>query len=425
MVPLLPSWAAVDIAREAPKKGRKRLIMGGAAVLGIALVTVALGQLEPAAPSVEAGTVWPDTVRRGTMLREVRGPGTLVPEQVRWVSAVTAGRVERILLDPGAEVEPETVLLEMSNPEVQLEALQAQQQLSAAEASLVNTRTTLETGLLAQQAAVAAARTNFNDAERQANVSDSLVARGLISLNEAGLAKDRLIQMRTQLEVEEKRLKVMGGSIGEQIRVEELQVERLQQVVSYQQRLIQSMRVAAGAPGVLRDLPLEEGQWVLPGTRLARVVQPGRLKAELRIPETQARDVVVGQRAMIDMRTDTMPGHVIRVDPASENGSVVVEVALEGELARGARPDLQVDGTIEIERLENVLYTGRPAYGQSNSIVGIFRMEPGGKAAQQVRVRLGRTSVQQVEIVDGLREGDVVILSDMSRWETADRVRIR
>jgi len=415
----------MDIAREAPNKGRKRLIMGGAAVAVIAIVTVALAQLEPAAPTVEAGTIWPDTVRRGTMLREVRGPGTLVPEQVRWVSAVTAGRVERILLDPGAEVEPGTILLEMSNPEVQLEALQAQQQLSAAEAQLVNTRTTLETQLLAQEAAVATAVTNFNDAERQARVSDSLVARGLISRNEAGLAKDRLVQMRTQLEVERKRQDVLGRSMGEQIRVEELQVDRLQQVVAYQLRLIQSMKVNAGAPGVLRDLPLEEGQWVLPGTRLARVVQPGRLKAELRIPETQARDVVVGQKAMIDMRTDTMPGRVIRVDPASEQGSVTVEVSLEGELARGARPDLQVDGTIELERLDNVLYTGRPAYGQSNSIVGIFRMSPDGKSAEQVRVRLGRTSVNQVEILDGLQPGDVVILSDMSRWETADRVRIR
>ena len=415
----------MDIAREAPNKGRKRLIMGGAAVAVIAIVTVALAQLEPAAPTVEAGTIWPDTVRRGTMLREVRGPGTLVPEQVRWVSAVTAGRVERILLDPGAEVEPGTILLEMSNPEVQLEALQAQQQLSAAEAQLVNTRTTLETQLLAQEAAVATAVTNFNDAERQARVSDSLVARGLISRNDAGLAKDRLVQMRTQLEVERKRQDVLGRSMGEQIRVEELQVDRLQQVVAYQLRLIQSMKVNAGAPGVLRDLPLEEGQWVLPGTRLARVVQPGRLKAELRIPETQARDVVVGQKAMIDMRTDTMPGRVIRVDPASEQGSVTVEVSLEGELARGARPDLQVDGTIELERLDNVLYTGRPAYGQSNSIVGIFRMSPDGKSAEQVRVRLGRTSVNQVEILDGLQPGDVVILSDMSRWETADRVRIR
>lgn len=418
----------MDIPRPAQPKGRKRLIYGGVVLAAVVTVTVALSRLEPAAPSVDGGTLWYDTVRQGSMERNVRGPGTLVPEQMRQVSAVTSGRVERILAVPSQHVEPGTILLEISNPDVQLQALQAQQQLAAAEAQLVSTRSNLRSQILAQEATVAAARADYADAQRQADNAVELAPQGLISQQDVKKAQERAEQMDARLKAEVQRLEVFKGSIDEQITVQQTQVDRLKEVVRFQQSLIQSMHVRAGAAGVLRDLgspQLEEGQWVLAGMRLATVVQPGRLKAELRIPETQARDVVVGQAALIDTRTDTVQGHVSRVDPASQGGTVTVDVALQGQLPPGARPDLSVDGTILIERLDNVLYTGRPAYGQSNSVVGIFRVDPDGHTARRVNVRLGRTSVNQVEIVDGLHKGDVVVLSDMSRWDAVDRVRIK
>lgn len=418
----------MDIPRPTQPKGRKRLIYGGIVLAAVVTVTVALSRLEPAAPSVDGGTLWYDTVRQGSMERNVRGPGTLVPEQMRQVSAVTSGRVERILAVPSQHVEPGTILLEISNPDVELQALQAQQQLAAAEAQLVGTRSNLQSQILAQEATVAAARADYADAQRQADNAVELAPKGLISQQDVKKAQERAEQMDARLKAEVQRLEVFRGSIDEQITVQQTQVDRLKEVVRFQQSLIQSMHVRAGAAGVLRDLgspQLEEGQWVLAGMRLATVVQPGRLKAELRIPETQARDVVVGQAALIDTRTDTVQGHVSRVDPASQGGTVTVDVALQGQLPPGARPDLSVDGTILIERLDNVLYTGRPAYGQSNSVVGIFRLDPDGHTARRVNVRLGRTSVNQVEIVDGLNKGDVVVLSDMSRWDAVDRVRIK
>ncbi len=415
----------MDIPRPSQPKTRKRLIYGGAALAAVVTVTVALSKLEPAAPSVDSGTIWFDTVRQGSMLRQVRGPGTLVPEQMRQVSAVTSGRVERKLTQPGDTVQPGTILVEISNPDVELQALQAQQQLAAAEAQLVSTRSNLQTQILGQEATVATARADYSDARRQADNAVELAPKGLIAEQEVKRLQERAEQMDARLKSEVQRLEVFKSTIDEQLTVQQGQVARLREVVSFQQRLIQSMRVRAGAAGVLRDLPLEEGQWVLAGTRLATVVQPGRLKAELRIPETQARDVVIGQSALIDTRTDTIVGRVSRVDPASQGGTVTVDVALPGDLPRGARPDLSVDGTIEIERLDNVLYMGRPAYGQSNSVVGIFRADPDGNTARRVNVRLGRASVNQIEIVDGLKKGDVVVLSDMSRWDAVDRVRIK
>lgn len=415
----------MDIPRDAPRKGRKRLLYGAGAGVALVLVTVALGRLEPAAPSVERGIVFTDTVHRGTMVRQVRGPGTLVPEQVRWVSALTAGRVERILAEPGQTVTEETVLLELSNPEVLLQKLAAEQQLAGAEAQLVNLSSTLRNQILTQEATVATVQAEYNDARRQVEVNEELAKNGNVAANELARSRDRAQEMKTRLDVEEKRLDVLRTALGEQLDVQRAQVARLREVVAFQRSLERSMHVRTGAAGVLRDLPLEEGQWVLPGTRLARVVQPGRLKAELRIPETQARDVVIGQVAAIDTRTDTIMGHVTRIDPAVENATVTVDVALDGELPRGARPDLSVDGTIQIERLDDVLYVGRPTYGQAHSLVGLFKLEPGGSGAIRVPVRLGRASVNQIEIVEGLQEGDVVILSDMSQWDAVDRVRIR
>jgi multidrug resistance efflux pump len=414
----------VDIPRQPRPKIRRSLLIG-AGVVAVVLVTLALSRLEPAAPSVDRATLWTDTVQRGPMVRQVRGTGTLTPERTRWISAVTAGRVEAILVQPGANVDSATVLLVLSNPEVQLQLLEAQRQLAAAEATLVELQSSLETQRLNQEAAVASARANFQEAARTASTSEQLVERGLIARNEASTAKDRAEELRTRLRVEEQRLEVMARSAEAQLAVQRSQLERLRSIEAFQRRQIDALEVRAGASGVVQEVPLQVGQWANPGATLARVVEPGRLKAVLRIPETQARDVTVGQAAAIDTRNGIAEGRVVRIDPAVQNGTVTVDVALDGELPRGARPDLSVDGTIEIERLDHVLHVGRPAYGQPESTVGLFRVAPDGRSAERVRVRLGRGSVNAVEVAEGLNAGDVVILSDMSAWDSAERVRLK
>lgn len=414
----------MDIPRE-PKKKRKKYVYGGVALATVVFVTVALGNLKPAAPSVDRATVYMDSVRRGTMVRQVRGPGTLVPEQIRWVPAITAGRVERKFVDPGAEVEPGTVLLELSNPEVQLELLEAERQLSVVQAELVNLRTTLETQRLNQEGVVATTRAQYLETKRNAEAGVELAAKGLIAEAELATLRERADEFRIRLDIEKQRLQTVTQAVGPQLEVQESQVARLKNIVQFQRRRVGSMRVAAGTRGVLQDMALEEGQWVLPGQTLARVVQPERLKAVLRIPETQARDVVLGQKVLVDTRTDTILGRVVRIDPAVQNGAVAVDVRLTDSLPPGARPDLSVDGTIEIDRLEDALYVGRPAYGQAFSTVGLFRLTEGGNHAERVSVRLGRSSVNTIEIVEGLQVGDVVVLSDMSQWDAYDRVRLR
>jgi HlyD family secretion protein len=413
----------VDIPRKGARK--RRWIYPALAVAAVAAATLALSRLEPAAPTVERAGIWIDTVSRGTMLRQVRGPGTLVPEQIRYISAVTAGRVERVLAEPGLAVGPETVLLELSNPDVQLELMEAQRQLSASESELANLRATLENQRLNQEASVATVESQYREAKRQYDANQELARKGLISRMEMSRSQDQAGELEARLQIERKRLSFISQSMKAQLAAQQSQVERLRGLTAFQQRYIESLRVRAGTQGVLRELPLQEGQWVNPGANLAVVVQPGRLKAELRVPETQARDVAVGQRASIDTRNGVIPGRVARIDPAVQNGTVRVEVALEGELPRGARPDLSVDGVVEIERLDNVLHVGRPAYGQAESTVGLFRLSPDGKSATRVDVRLGRGSVSTVEVASGLRAGDVVILSDMSQWDSAVRVRLK
>ncbi len=414
----------MDIPRE-PRKRRKPLVYGGAALAAVVLVTAALAGLEPAAPTVDRQSVFTDLVRRGTMLRQVRGPGTLVPEQIRWVPAVTAGRVERKLVLPGTSVEPGTVLLELSNPDVRLELLEAERQLSAARAELASLRTTLETQRLNQEGTVATVRAQYLGAKRTAAASAELMRRELISAAEAETGRERAEELAIRLQVEEKRLAIYTGAVEPQLAVQRSQVEHLENIVRFHRDRVAAMRVVAGTRGVLQDLALEEGQWVLPGETLAKVVQPERLKAVLRIPETQARDVTLGQRVLVDTRTDTILGRVMRIDPAATGGTVGVDVALEGALPPGARPDLSVDGTIEIDRLDDALYVGRPAYGQANATVGLFRLAADGNSAERIPVRLGRGSVNAIEILGGLVEGDVVILSDMSQWDGHERVRIR
>jgi multidrug efflux pump subunit AcrA (membrane-fusion protein) len=414
----------VDIPRAPAKRGRKQLIYGGLTVGGVVLATLGLHGLKPAAPRVDRAAVWIDSVQRGPLVIEVRGPGTLVPERIRYISAVTAGRVERRLAEAGEEVKPETVLLELSNPDVQLEALESERQLTVSRAEQVNLGANLASQRLSQEAQVAAARAAYLDAKRNAEAAESLAAKQLISANEASRIHDQVEELGTRYKVEQERLGVMTSTADSQLSLQQAQVDRLRDVNQFQRGRVRSMVVMAGASGILQELPLEVGQWAQSGATLARIVEPGRLKAVLRIPETQAKDVTIGQPAAIDTRNGIATGKVMRIDPAVQNGTVTVDVSLAGELPRGARPDLSVDGTIQIERLDNVLHVGRPAFGQAGSTVGLFKLTPDGEEAVRTTVRLGRTSVNTVEVVGGLQQGDKVIISDMSRWDGVDRVRV-
>ena len=416
----------MDIKRE-PQKNYKKWVLIGVGVAGLVGVTVALMSLKPAAPTVDGGTIYTDTVEQGEMVLEVRGPGTLVPEDTRFITAVTNGRVEKIHLLPGTTpVEPETIILELVNPDVEIQTLNADRQLTDAQSQLVQLRTNLATNRLTQASAVADIRSQYLDAKRRAEAGAELLKQGLIIPLDQKQAQDRADALEKRLALEEERLKLLTQTIDEQIKVQEEQVGRLRSIAQFQHGLKASMVVRAGIRGVLREVPLQSGQYATAGTTLARIDPvPLRLKAELRVPENQARDVAIGQKATIDTRNGFAPGRVSRIDPASSAGTVKVDVALDGTPPAGARSDLSVDGVIEIARLKNVLFTGRPAYGQPDATIGIFKLVDNGKYAQLVTVRLGRTSVTSVEIKEGLAPGDVVILSDMSRWENVDRVRIK
>lgn len=413
----------MDIPREKKSQKGKRILIGVGTVAVLVVGTLALRSLEPAAPKIDRNTIWLDSVQRGPFEISVRGPGTLVPEQIRWITAVTSGRVESRLLEPGEEVTPETIILEMTNPDVQLESLEAQRQLAAAKASLISLETSLETQRLNQIGVVASTKSQYRAAKREAQAADTLVKRNLISGFEAQGAWDTAEEMEARYQVELDRLDLFTRTIDAQLVLQREQVDRLKAVFEFQRDRVASMNVRAGAYGVLRELPLEVGQWAQSGQTLAVVVEPGRLKAVLRIPETQARDIAIGQNARIDTRNGIIDGQVMRIDPAVQNGTVTVDVRLISELPRGARPDLSVDGTIQIEYLSDVLYVSRPAYGQANSTVGMFKLQDNGEAVR-VNVRLGRSSVSTIEVVDGLVEGDLVVVSDMSRWDRFDRVRI-
>ena len=414
----------MDIARKPPNRKKKRIIYALVGLGIIVLVTVALSRLSPVAPSVDLSTQVIDSVRRGPMLREVRGPGKLTPESPLYISAVTSGRVDRVLLRPGAIVQKGTPLLEMSNPDVELQLLSADQAVSAAQGALVTLRTSLETQRLSQQATVAQANADFRDAQRNAVAAESLAQRHLIASFDLTKARDQVENQRSRLDIEQQRLAVMSSTVDSQIALQRDQVQRLQAIAQFQRNRVASMTVTAGAAGTLQDLDLEVGQWVQAGQQLAQIVQPGHLKAVLQIPETQAAEVSPGQTASVDTRNGIVNGRVVRMDPQATNGTVSVDIAIVDSLPPGARPDLSVEGTIEIERLANVLHVGRPAYGQANSPVGLFKLVEGGHYAVRVTVQLGRASVSDVEVVSGLKEGDKVILSDMSRWDTVDRVKL-
>jgi HlyD family secretion protein len=414
----------MDVRRESNPK-RKRYLLGVIAILMLVGVSAGVAQLKPAQPSVARSTLIIDSVRRGAMVREVRGPGTLVPEQIRWISALTSARVERIVAQPGQVVEPGTVLLEMSNPDVQIQALQAQQALSEAQSRLVDLRVQLEGSRLSQEGAVATARTQNVSAAQERTAADSLLADRLISRFEYNNKKALADESSTRLGVEEKRLQLMTRSVSAQLDVQQRQIGRLAEIAAFQAGRVQSLVVRAGEGGVLQELSLQPGQWVNGGAPLAKIVQPGKLKAVLRIAETQAKDVAIGQRAAIDTRNGVVIGRVSRMDPAAQGGSVTIDVSLDGPLPSGSRPDLNIDGVVQIERLENVLYTGRPSGGDDDMMMTMFRLDPDGKSATRVGVRLGRASTTTVEIIQGLNAGDKVILSDMSLPESTERIRIK
>jgi HlyD family secretion protein len=414
----------MDITR-APKSNTRRYALYGVGAFALLLAIVAVSRLKPAEPTVDRGVLSIDSVRRGDMVREVRGPGTLVPEHIRWISAVTSARVERIIAQPGQKVDANTVLLEMSNPDVQIQALQAEQALSDAQLRYADLSVQLESARLAQEGNVATMRTLNVTATQEGAAADSLVARKLISPFEANTKRATAEEVRTRLRVEQRRLALMTQSVDSQLAALRRQIDRLRDIASFQNARVQSMVVRAGEAGVLQELSLQPGQWVNGGTAMAKVVQPGTLKAVLRIAETQAKDVAVGQSATIDTRNGIVAGHVSRMDPGAQAGTVTIDVALDGPLPAGARPDLNVDGTVQLERLKNILYTGRTVTGQDNTPIGLFRLDPDGKTATRVQVRLGRTSVNAVEIVSGLQAGDKVVLSDMSAYDNVERVRIK
>lgn len=414
----------MDIKREPPKK-TKKYVVWGATLVGIVAVSIGISRLKPAAPSVEKATLWIETVKRGEMVRKVSAPGTLQPEHMRIIAALTAGRVEALPIRPPAKVTPSTLIVELSNTDVTLQALQAQQQLTSMMSSLASTKTSLMQQRLAQESAIAQANTAYQNAMRSLTVLDSLDKKGLAGANELAAARDVARETKTRIDVERERLDEMKATETQQIKLLQEQITGLRSIVSEQNQRVTSMRVLAGEDGVLQTLPLELGQWVNPGMELARVQQPGKLKAVLRIPESQAKDVVPGQIATIDTRNGVVKGHVMRIDPAAQAGTVTAEVAIDDPLPQGARAELSVDGEIEIDRLKDVMYVGRPAYGQAESTVGIFKLEPDEKEATRVNVALGRASVNTIEVKSGLNVGDKVIISDMSAYDNVPRVRLK
>ncbi len=423
----------MDIPRSpaiAKQKKVKRIIFGVAALLVGVLVTVGLAQLKPAAPTVEAATTWRDSAKRGPMLRQVRGPGTLVPEDIRWVTAATEATVERIVTLPSANViKADTIILELRDETVLQELLDAELQLRGAEADLASLKVRLNNELLEQQSQAANIQGQYHKAKIQAEANERLSKEGLQSSVLTRISQVEAEELANRHRIETERLEIRSGSTEAQLAAEQARVAQRRALYDLRRSQADALRVRAGLEGVLQVVPVQVGQRVPAGTNLARVAVPGRLKAELRIPETQARDIEIGQRATVDTRNGEVEGRVARIDPAAQNGTVLVDVTFTGPLPRGARPDLSVDGTVELERLDNVLYVGRPAFGQEQGTISLFKVTAGTcqapEEAQRIQVKLGRSSVNTVEILSGLAAGDCVILSDMSAWDGRDRVKLR
>jgi HlyD family secretion protein len=419
----------MDIVRDESvkrKKRQKQMLLGAAAVLAVVGITLGVGTLKPAAPSVEVSTIWPDTVKRGSMMRQVRGLGTLVPipEDVRLIAAETDVRVERIIVLPGTPVKPDTVIMELSNPTVEQEAVSSGLDVRSAEAEYHNTKAKISSDLMTLKAGAATVEADYENAKRDAEANKELNKIGVLSDSalKASLAKAHEMEVRRQIEQE--RIAESTEAIKTQMLVQQSNIDSKHAMAQLRSRQLDALKVRAGISGVLQELPVQVGQRVAQGAILAKVVQPDHLKAELKIPETQAKDIVIGQAGEIDTHNGIVKGTVSRIDPAVLNGTVTVDVKLDESPGKAARPDLSVDGTITLEKLDNVLYVGRPAFGQEKSTVGMFKIDPDGKGATRTPVELGRSSVNTIEVLRGLKEGDQVILSDMSRWDNQERIRL-
>ena len=418
----------MDIARPEFKqqKRRRQIIWGMVGLACLGGVTVGVSRLKPAAPEVERSTVWTDTVKRGPMLRQVRGIGSLIPSQefTRQIPAETEATVVRILKLPGSQVKADTLLLEMSNPQVEQAAVDARLQLKAAEAEYQSLRVTLQSNLMNQKAGAATVNSDYTHAKLQSDTDKALYDLGVISGLAYKNSKSKSDELTTRNNIEGERLDINQKAIESQLAQQQAKVDQMRVLAELKQKQLDALKVRAGIDGDLVDLPLQVGQHLLPGAELAKVIQPNHLIAQLKIAETQARDVQIGQPALVDTHNGTVSGDVMRVDPAVQNGTVTVDVKLAGDLPKGARPDLSVDGTIDLERLENVLYVGRPAFGQETSTISLFKLDPDGKGGVRVPVKVGRASVNSIQVLEGLHEGDTVILSDMSRYDNTDRIRL-
>ena len=424
----VPIGFMMDIARPDLKrqKRRRQIILLAVVMVLVVATTAAVLRLKPAAPSVERGTVWTDTVKRGPMLRQVRGLGTLTPTQeaIRQIPAETDATVVRIRMLPGSQVKADSILVEMSDPQVEQAALDAQLQMKAAEAAYQSLRVTLDSALMDLKASAATVTADYEQAKLQGETDKALFDMGVISGLAYKSSKGKADELTIRNNLEMQRIAVNQKAIESQLAEQQAKIDQMRALFELKQKQLDALKVRAGIDGVLVDLPLQVGQRVAPGTMLAKVVQPNHLMAELKIAETQARDVQIGEPASVDTHNGVIPGTVMRVDPAVENGTVTVDVSLTGDLPKGVRPDLSVDGTVDLERLDNILYVRRPAFGQENSTISLFKLDPDGNGAVRVPVKVGRASVNSIQVIEGLREGDTVILSDMSRWDSTDRVKL-
>jgi HlyD family secretion protein len=408
------------------KKRKRQALTIAIGVVVLAAVTFLVMRLKPAAPTVDRSVVWTDTVKRGPMIRQVRGLGTLVPREdaIRQIPAQTEATVVRILTLPGSIVRPDTILLELADPQATQQALDAELSLKSARADLSNVQVKVQSDLMAQKSAAATVNADYNQAQRQAKTDKALYSLGVISGLAYNGSQGKADELSTRNKLEEQTVDINEKAIESQLAVQQAKVAQAQAIYELKKQQLDALRVRAGISGVLTSLPLAVGQHVTMGTMLAEVVQPNQLKAQLKIPETQARDIQLGQPASVDTHNGIADGTVSRIDPAVVNGTVTVDVKLIGNIPDGARKDLSVDGVIDLERLKDVLYMGRPAFGNEESTISLFRMDPDGKGAVRVPVKVGRASVNAMQVLQGLHEGDTVILSDMSRYDTTDRIRL-
>jgi HlyD family secretion protein len=417
----------MDIARpsNARKKRIRQIIYGSVALLVVVSVSYGLSRLKPAAPTVERAVVWPDTVKRGDMIVQVRGLGTLTPEDIRWIPATTQGRVERIILRPGVQVKPNDVIMELSNPQLEQQLLDAELKVAGAQAGLANTTVQINNDLLQSQATAAQIEADYNKAKMQYQMNQQLSKDQLVSLLTLEQSKVDAEQLAVRTKIAKDQLASKAESMRAQLAVQQSTVDQARAVLGLVKRQKDELKVRAGLEGTLQLVPVEVGAQVAPGANLARVANPQRLKAEIKIAETQAKDIQLGQKAEIDTRNGIVEGRVARIDPSVINGTRTVDVTLVGDLPKGAVPDLSVDGTIVLAQLRDIVYMGRPAFGQDQSTVGLFKIGPDGVTAERTQVKLGKSSVNTIEVLSGLKVGDQVILSDMSAYDSYDRIRLK